>query len=88
MIRDADAAPDARVLARAPHEVVVPLDDAARARKQDAVACYRSQLAYQFGDATAARRAIDALAAREAAGRGHAERLRAADPQALLSLVA
>ncbi len=88
VIRDPEAAPDGRVAARAPHEVVVPIDDAARARKQDAVACYRSQLVYQFGDATRARRAIDTLAAREAAGRGHAERLRAADPRSLLSLLA
>ncbi len=88
VIRDAGAAPDPRVAARAPHDVVVALDAAARARKHDAVACYRSQLGYQFGDAARARCAIDALAEREAAGRGHAERLRAADPDALLSLVA
>ena len=88
VIRDPDAAPDPRVAARAPHELVVPIDDAARARKHDAVACYRSQLGYQFGDATRARQAIDALAEREAAGRGHAEQLRVADPQSLLSLLA
>ncbi len=87
VIRDPGAEPDARVAAHAPHDVAVPIDDAARARKQEAVACYRSQLGYQFGDASRARHAIDALAGREAAGHGHAERLRAADPEALLSLL-
>ena len=88
VIRDPDAAPDPRVAALAPHDVVVPIDDRARACKHAAVAAYASQLGFQFGSRTLARAALDGLAAREAAGRGHAERLRTPDRAALSSLLA
>ena len=88
VIRDPDAAPDLRVATSATHDVVVPIDDRARARKHEAVAAYASQLGFQFGGASRAREALDALSAREAAGRGHAERLRTPDRDALASLFA
>ena len=88
VIRDPDAAPDARVAAVGPHDVVVPIDDFARARKHEAVACYASQLGFQFGSRLLARDALDALSAREAARHGHAERLRTSDRDAFSSLLA
>ncbi len=90
VIRDPAARPDPRVEAVAGHPVAVPLDAAARARKQQAVACYRTQLAFQFGSAARAADAIEALMAREAEGLGcgHAERLLLSDPAMLAGLAA
>ena len=88
VIRDPDAAPDLRVATSAMHDVVVPIDDRARACKHAAVACYASQLGFQFGDAAHAREALDALSTREAGGHGHAERLRTHDHDALSRLFA
>jgi len=88
VIRDPDASPDARVAALAPCDVVVPIDDHARVRKHAAVASYASQLGFQFGSRMRARDALDALSAREAAGDGHAERLRTPDRDTLTKLVA
>ena len=88
VIRDPDAVPDPRVAALAPHDLVVPVDDRARACKHAAVAAYASQLGFQFGSRTLAHAALDGLAAHEAAGRGYAERLRTLDCAALSSLLA
>ncbi len=88
VIRNPLAEPDARVAAWAPHDVVVPIDDAARRRKHDAVACYVSQVGFQFGGEASARAAVDGLAQREAGGRGYAERLRTSDREALEALLA
>lgn len=87
VIRDPDAAPDVRVAAFAPRDIVVPID-VARPRKHEAVACYVSQLGFQFGNGALAREALDALSGREAAGHGHAERLRTSDRTAVSSLFA
>ena len=88
VIRDALARPDPRVEALASHPVAIPLDAAARAAKQEAVACYRTQLPFQFGGAAQAAEAIDALMAREAKGRdcGYAERLLVSDTALLADI--
>lgn len=91
VIRDARAAPDPRVDTLAPHDIVVPIDDQALSRKLDAVACYGSQLGFQFGGEAAARDALAALAKREAGDAASAgtlaERLRTADPDRLASVL-
>lgn len=90
VIRDAAAGPDPRIDRVATHPVAIPLDATARARKQAAIACYRTQLGFQFGGAAAAAAAIEALMIRESAGHacGHAERLLLSEPRILAGLAA
>lgn len=90
VIRDAAATPDPRIGSVATYPVVIPIDTAACARKQAAVACYRTQLPFQFGSASAAADAIDALMIREADGRtcDRAERLLLSDPSILSGIAA
>ena len=85
VIRDRAAEPDPRAAAAAAIPVVVPLDQAARAAKQRAIGCYRTQLGFQFGGAAQAADAIERLMLREAEGHAcsHAERLILSDPAAL-----
>ncbi len=76
VIRDPAAAPDPRVAAAAPHAAAIPLDRRALSAKQAAVACYATQLGFQFGGAAPAADAIEALMRREAGDAGGlAERL-------------
>ena len=70
VIRDPGAAPDPRVAAAAPHAATIALDRRALAAKQAAVACYATQLGFQFGGAARAADAIEALMRREAGGGG------------------
>ncbi len=88
VIRDRDAEPDARVAALATVPVVVPLSRRARAAKQEAVNCYRTQLGYQFGGTAQAAEAIERLMLREAEGHAcsHAERLILSDPAVLAGI--
>ena len=88
VIRNPSALPDPRVAAWARHDVMVPISEASCLGKQDAVACYGSQLGFQFGGVAPARDALDELGRREAGGRGHAERLRTPDRDALEALLA
>ncbi len=81
VIRDPCAAPDRRAAAAA-RETAVLLGHAAVAAKQEAIACYATQLGFQFGGAAPAAAAIDALMRREAGGQagGLAERLLLSQP--------
>ncbi len=90
VIRDAAALPDPRVAALAPVPVVVPLDARARAARQRAIACYRTQLGFQFGGADQAAEAIERLMVRDAEGQAcsHAERLLLSDPAVLAGIAA
>ncbi len=85
VIRDPAASPDPRLRQVARHPAAIALDAAARTRKQAAVACYRTQLGFQFGGAAAASVAIEALMTREADGQDctHAERLLLSGPEML-----
>ena len=80
VIRDPAAAPDPRVAAAAPRAATIALDRRALDAKQAAVACYATQLGFQFGGAAPAADAIEALMRQEAGGEagdagGLAERL-------------
>ena len=90
VIRDAEARPDPRVAVLAATPVVVPLDPRARAARQRAIGCYRTQLGYQFGGGAAAAEAIERLMLREAEGEAcsHAERLLLSDPAVLAGIAA
>ncbi len=68
VIRDPAAAPDPRVATAAPHAATVALGRPALVAKQAAVACYATQLGFQFGGAAPAADAIEALMRREAGG--------------------
>ncbi len=84
VIRDRGAQPHVRA------EIVVtfalaPADLDAKLR---AACCYRSQVGFQFGGTDEACAALTALAAREADGHGHAERLLADTPALANALAA
>ena len=78
VIRDPDAQPAPTVTAMAPRAATVALGPEALAAKQAAVACFATQLGFQFGGAAGATAAIEALMraeARAARMDGLAERL-------------
>ena len=76
VIRDPDARPVPAVAAMAPHAATVALGPEALAAKQGAVACFATQLGFQFGGGAPAAAAIETLMRAEAGDTGGlAERL-------------